>query len=214
MGWLGFLGGASSGGGRAKADAAPASRNSGASRNSTQSGTAHQIRKDVLKVALRETLLRHGIPSAWLSADVLRTPTPKREEGLHVRFLVRHWDARLPQFGPALQQEFTQRLLMLDPKAGDWLMGFSWQFALPDPSLCPSLPPAGSWTAAPVAAREAAPAQPEQPSADVIQGPVRIAPAADDPRADLERLLAVRDADHQRHSADSYAPTRPSTLSE
>lgn len=214
MGWLGFLGGASRNG-RAKADPPSASRSSsGASRNSQQSGSAHAIRKDVLKVALRETLLRHGIPSAWLSADVLRTSTPRHEDGLHVRFLVRHWDARLPQFGPALQQEFMHRLLMLDPKAGDWLMGFSWQFALPDPSLCPALPPAASWTAAPPPAREPPARQEEQPSADVIQGPVRIAPAADDARADLERLLAVRDADHQRHSADSYAPTRPSTLSE
>jgi len=212
MGWLDFLGGAPRGNG-AKKESAPASRTGAASRASPDATSAHAIRKDVLKLALRETLLRNGIPGAWLTADVLRTPTLRKEPGLHVRFQVRHWDERLPQFGPALQQEFTQRLLMLDPRASDWLMGFSWQFALPEATACPPLPPAGSWTAPPSPARGEAPPRQEEPSGDIIQGPVRIPQPVDDARADLEKLLALRDADAQRQRADSYAPTRPATLS-
>ena len=80
------------------------------------------MRKEVLKLVMRETLARNGIPESWLSADLLRTNSAKREQGIHVRLLLRHWDPRLLQHGVALEQEFYKRLLALDPLAPNWLM--------------------------------------------------------------------------------------------
>ena len=176
-------------------------------------GSPHSVRKDLLRLVLREMLQRNGIPSAWLSADLLRTTTARREEGIHVRFLVRTWEPRLMLHGVAFEKEYLQRLLLLDPLAVNWLMGFSWQFVLPDTAVCPPMPHAGSWTAPP--APPAAPAaRPPQESGDVIAGPVVIPQPQDDVRGDLERLLALRDADLNRHGGhrDNYAPTRPATL--
>lgn len=202
---------------------APARQPRAAATNSTQftpshlaSGTAgspHSVRKDLLRLVLRETLSRNGIPQAWLSADMLRTTSTKREQGLHVRFLVREWEPRLLMHGPALEQEFAQRLGVLDPQSADWLMGFSWQFALDDASACPPLPHPGSWTLPPVTEAPAAAAHETKP-ADIIEGPVVIARAGEDVRADLEKLLAVRDADMQRHAqgGDAFAATRPASL--
>lgn len=193
------------------------------SQHTQAGGSSQSVRKDLLKLAMRDTLTRNGIPPTWLAVDLLRTTSAKKEAGLHVRFLVRHWEPRLLQHGVALEKEFTHRLLLLDPQARGWLMGFSWQFALDDTSACPGLPHPKSWTAPPPPSAAAPLATTPAPiaSADVIEGPAPIevrapeeARAPDEVRADLERLLALRDEDLQRHGAreHAYAPTRPATL--
>jgi hypothetical protein len=172
------------------------------------------VRKDLLRLVLRELLTRNGIPQSWLSADMLRTTSSKREQGLHVRFLLRHWEPRLMEHGPAFEQEFTQRLLVLDPGARDWLSGFSWQFALQDTGACRAMPRPGSWTAP--AAQQERPAEgaPLTKPGDIIEGPVHIPRTTDEMRADLEQLLALRDVDLKRQGkgGEHFAATRPASL--
>ena len=197
-------------------------RNSRTAQNSTQfvasqqgpaSNSPHNVRKDLLKLVLRETLTRNGIPQVWMAADMLRTTSPKREQGIHVRFIVRVWEPRLLEHGPGLEKEFLQRLLLLDPQAANWLMGFSWQFGLPEDHEPAPLPLASSWTAPREAPMHHA-AAPETKPGDIIEGPVVIPRPAEDVRADLERLLAARDDDMKRHAqgGDNFAATRPATL--
>src|SRR5687767_15044801 len=73
--------------------------------NSASAGSQHSVRKDLLKVVLRETLTRNGIPASWIGADLLRSNSPKRggESGVHVRLLIRHWDPRLMMCGVAFE---------------------------------------------------------------------------------------------------------------
>lgn len=207
--------------GKKEAPAKPRNSRTPTPPNSTQfvasqmssTSSAHSVRKDLLKLVLRETLTRNGIPQPWLAADMLRTNSPKKEQGIHVRFLVRIWEPRLLEHGPALEKEFVQRLLLLDPQANDWLMGFSWQFALPDASECPDMPHPGSWTGPREPLAQVPP--PMTKPGDIIEGPVVLARSADEVKADLERLLAVRDEDIKRHGpggSDQFAPTRPATL--
>jgi hypothetical protein len=187
----------------------------------TQAGSNSQsVRKDLLKLVLRETLTRNGIPPTWVSADMLRTNSAaRRDTGLHVRFLVRHWDPRLMLHAVAFEQEFFERLTLLDPVAGNWLMGFSWQFTMPDKTACPPLPHPGTWTAPPPPTSPAPLTAQGVPSSfgDVIAGPTSLESSKplDDVRADLERLLALRDEDIRKHAGDHhYAATRPATLPE
>jgi hypothetical protein len=186
----------------------------------TQAGSSAQsVRKDLLRLVLRETLTRNGIPPTWISADMLRTTSAaRRESGMHVRFLVRHWDPRLLQHAVAFEAEFSDRLQLLDPAAGSWLMGFSWQFTMEDKSACPALPHPSTWTAPPAPSAPAPLAANGEPSSygDVIAGPTALEQARplDDVRADLERLLALRDEDLRKHggSERAYAPTSPAIL--
>lgn len=185
------------------------------------------MRRDMMRAVLRKTLTRHGIPASWIGAEMLVATTRGREPGMHWRLLIKHWDPRLLTHAVALQNSLVVRLLGYDPLAADWLMGISWQFALPDEAQCPAMPQAGFWTAEQRHAetREEAPAA--SSFGDVIEGPVRIparparADNKDSVRHDLDKLFAVRDAELKRHAAESgsteptqpmYLPTQPQTL--
>lgn len=184
-------------------------------------------RRELMRTVLRKTLTRHGIPASWIGAEMLVATTRGREPGMHWRLLIKHWDPRLLAHAVALQNSLAVRLMRYDPLAADWMMGISWQFALPDEAQCPAMPQPGFWTAEQRRA-EAVPVEPAEASGDVIAGPVRIATphvapadAKDSVRHDLDKLLAVRDAELKRHAEESgnpdatrpmYLPTQPQAL--
>jgi hypothetical protein len=180
----------------------------GTSPPSRSSATEAGTRRELLRVVLRNTLNRHGIPTAWIGAEMLLATSRGREPGIHWRLVVKHWDPRLMTHAVALQNALIVRVLAFDPLAASWLMGISWQFSLADESVCPPMPHPGIWTSE---TRGKEPAESDQAeldggSGDVIAGPVRIAdpaPQADpdaDVKADLERLFAIRDEEIKLHS--------------
>lgn len=146
-------------------------------------------RRELLKVVLRDTLVKHGIPSSWVQPEMLVSTGGGREPGMHLRLLVKHWDPRLLVHGVAFEKSLNQRVELFDPMAPSWLTGVSWQFALADVSACPEMPDPASWTASP-----AAPAKPRA-------APVAAAPAPSaDRKAALERLMAAGDAKAKRNT--------------
>lgn len=178
------------------------------------------VRKELVRVSARDTLMHSGIPTGWVRADPLTTAVPGREAGVHVRLVVLHWDPRLMVHAVALQQNLEKRIHAMDPQATQWLMGLSWQFSLKDESQCPPLPHPGSWTSAPpsmtttvVVARPEP--EPVAGNADVISGPTRIAggDTSVDARAELERMLSERDADFKKKDGGgSFEATQPMKL--
>jgi len=194
----------------------PASAQPGAGPSTRGPSSPQVVRKELVRVSVRDTLLHNGIPTAWVRADPLTTSAPGRETGVHVRLVVQHWDARLMQCAVALQEHVEKRILALDPAAENWLMGLSWQFDLEDVSHCPPLPHPGSWTSptgAPRSEQRFAPQpEPETASADVISGPTRIGqsePAGEDRRKALERMMSERDADFRRDEGGDFSKTQP-----
>jgi hypothetical protein len=198
---------------------------SAASQQPKSSTSPTSARRELLATVLRDTLTRQGIPAAWLSPEMLLSTSRNREPGIHLRLVIRHWDIRLLVHAVALQNAFIVRLLASDPLAADWLMGISWQFALPDESACPAMPHPGSWTAnaeLPRRAREVGRTEVPGGSADVIAGPLGTAPdrvpsaesQAASVRTDLERLFAVRDAELELNAQRLAGPdaTQPMYL--
>jgi hypothetical protein len=103
-------------------------------------------RRELLRLVLRDTLNRTGIPTSWIGADLLAATSRGREPGIHVRLLLKHWDPRLMLHGVAFENAFKKRVLTLDPLAERWLLGLSWQYSLADEGACPAMPHPGIWT--------------------------------------------------------------------
>lgn len=211
-------------GAQTRAAAGPSSQpHSQLSSSLSQQHAASQstTRRELLRVVLRETLQRQGIPADWIAAEVLGTTSRTGERGVHWRLLVKHWDPRILAHGVAIQHALIKRVTSFDPVASTWLTGISWQFALPDESVCPPLPHPGSWTSPPI--ESALPMAAGAPDGGVIEGPVHIADAArpqhetaiENARADLDQLLAIRDADFREHAASAagtWVKTEPAKL--
>lgn len=106
---------------------------------------AQETRRQLLRLVLRETLQDNGIPFGWVQAEALQAVAPSRE-GIHVRFLICQWQPRFFPYCLAFQRQFKARLLAIDPMARTWLMGFSWQYALPSGTAYAALPPAHTWS--------------------------------------------------------------------
>ena len=201
---------------RAPADAANTQLHSQMPSGLPQQLVASQnaTRRELLRVTLRDTLTRHGIPASWIAAEMLNTTSRGGERGLHWRLQIKHWDPRLPAHTVALQNALVKRVLAFDPMASQWLSGISWQFSLADESQCPGLPHPTSWTAQPRPRSEAI-------APDTAGAPLQIGGApleareTRDERADLGQLLAARDADFRRHASGApktWASTEPAKL--
>ena len=193
------------------------------------SGSQSRSRRELLRVVLRDTLYRHGIPAAWFDAEVLVSTSRAGERGIHWRLVVKHPDERLLTYAVALQHALIKRLTTFDPLASTWLTGVSWQYSLPDGASSPALPHPGTWKEPPgaLALPTAAALPAGGGAADVIAGPTASEQATHraaeqvqqnsvDARADLEGLFAVRDADFRRHAsgdgASEDAATQPMFL--
>jgi hypothetical protein len=180
-----------------------------------------KVRRDLLRVVLRDTLTRAGIPSSWIELNPLAATSSSKQTGVHARFVVKNWSPLVMMHTPGLERLFIQRLLALDPLANEWVMGLSWQLQLPAEAEVAPLPKAGMWSMVPVVpgtqrVHGARPVAPEGASGDVIAGPVHIGTTGDggrahDAKAELDRLLAEGDA-AKREAPGSYDSTQPAPL--
>lgn len=183
-------------------------------------GEQTSTRREMLRVVLRDTLQRHGVPAAWIVGQTFVATSLGREPGIHWRLQVKHWNPELLVHAVALQNNLIKHVMTFDPVAASWLMGVSWQFALEDESACPAMPHPGRWTAVQESARTPARTSHPEDSGGVIAGPVLIHGSAAAAKAesegssaqvDLHRMMAARDAELERH-ARSHETTQPMPL--
>jgi hypothetical protein len=150
-----------------------------------------ESRREMLRIAVSDTLRKHGIPLRWVAVDTLPAVTRLRQRGLHLRLVLREWQPTLLPYGPALQKAVQSRLLRIDPLSSGWLVGMSWAFDMVDHQLCPALPASASW------ARPHEGPRPQEPAA-----------SRPEPREDL--LAGDRDpAFARRHEHTDFRPTQP-----
>ncbi|MEP6790632.1 MAG: hypothetical protein ABI907_04630 [Ramlibacter sp.] len=130
--------------GRSPASAAPAVESSTfhESETTTEQGSRNAPRRELVQVVLRDTMRRHGIPSAWIDCRILSVVSRSNATGMHVQLVVRDGEDRLLAYVPAFQSSFLQGIEKFEPKCSEWLLSLSWQFpgissstpAMPDPA--------------------------------------------------------------------------------
>ena len=99
-------------------------------------------RRELVQVVLRDSMRRHGIPSAWIECRTLTVASRNAmSSGMHVQLIVRDGADRLLAYVPAFQHSFMDEITRMNPRVGDWLLSLSWQFqnltatVMPDPGV-------------------------------------------------------------------------------
>jgi hypothetical protein len=157
--------------------------------NSPGATARDAARRELVAMAVRDTLRKHGIPADWINSEASPALTARKERGIQLRLVLRHWHPALPTCVVALQKSVVARLASLDPLCSDWLVGVVWKFEPADDSVCPTLPHPGYW-------------QPQPAQAE----PGGAASA----RHALKRLLGRGDETFAgRTNADAFSPTQP-----
>lgn len=139
-------------------------------------GSRNAARRDLVHVALRDAMRRHGIPSEWIECRSLSMVQSQKSTGTYVTLIVRGGQDQLLPYVPAFQASLRQELARFDPRVDDWLRGLAWQFEDQVESAA-ATPGSGRWASV-------------TPGMEVTES----AEVDDDLQRDLQALFAIRDA--------------------
>lgn len=99
-----------------------------------------ETRRELLAMAVRETLRKNGIPAHWFATEMVSTLTAARQRGMQLRLVLREWQPQMLAYTVALQRAIEGKLLRMDPLSPAWLAGITWKFEPADAGQCPELP--------------------------------------------------------------------------
>ncbi len=103
-------------------------------------------RRELVRVVLRDTLRKHGIPTDWIGFEI--TPLGNSVEGdAHlVHLVVLKWHEHLMDFAPVLQEQLWLGLGRFSPDVDRTQFIFGWKFS-PD-CACPvdAMPEPAFWS--------------------------------------------------------------------
>lgn len=126
------------------------------SETTTGGGSRNAPRRELVHVVLRDSMRRHGIPSAWIDCRILSVVTRNHRTGMHVQLIVRDGVDRLLMYVPAFQTSFMDEIARFDPRVNDWLLSLSWQFHNLNSKVASLMPDPAVWAASTGAAQLAA----------------------------------------------------------
>jgi hypothetical protein len=168
---------------RPEADSGPVSGTRFQESDDTDEAEREAARRELVQLTLRDTMRRHAVPSDWIECRMLPVVTSKRRTGLHVQFIVKQGQASLLTYIPSFQSSLMAEVEKFEPRAWDWLLSISWQFAGITSQSAGTLPGGGEWRVG--AAQNTAPA--------ALSGAGALT-EDDEIAEDLQALFAIRDA--------------------
>ena len=105
----------------------------------------HNIKRELIRVVLKDTLQRHGIPLSWLDCDATLIARPPAPEALHIELVILKWNEQLLRYAPALQRQLLLSLDRFDPSVDHSGCHVSWRFSLDCGDPFVQMPPPSSW---------------------------------------------------------------------
>lgn len=104
------------------------------------------IQRELIRVVLKDTLRRLGIPFDWLSCEVIIIAHGMGNDELHIQLSLMKWHETFLRYGPALERQLVRGLDRFDPSVDHSKYIISWRFS-PDCG-CPFtvMPPPRFWT--------------------------------------------------------------------
>lgn len=105
-----------------------------------QASTREQTQRQLLTMALRDTLKRNGLVTDCLTAEGIPGSGAARGRGMHVQLVFRDGEPGLLPYAVALEHAFRSTLRRLDPLSTQWMLGLTWRFEPTNPLTWPQLP--------------------------------------------------------------------------
>ncbi len=145
------------------------------------------LQRERVRSALQDTLQKHGLPTGWITCDVL----PKAADAANTLVLltVVKWHGALMDYAPALEQELLKAIDRVDTATIPAGYTFAWKFA-PDCG-CP---------------------QTAMPRPDVWSKPAqKTVVAHEEAKAELHKKFDKIHSEYD-HRSSGFAPTEPGPL--
>lgn len=104
--------------------------------------------RELIRVVLRDTLRKNGIPTDWIGSQIASRTTPGQPTVHQIQLVILKWHEGLLRFAPLLQQQILRSLQQFDPQSDHSGHTVVWSFA---PNCgCPytTLPAPSYWSAA------------------------------------------------------------------
>jgi len=158
-----------------------------------------KLRRDLLRLVLRDTLTSSGIPAGWLAAVIVHTQQQDGTMAFQIRMLVHCVEPELLQQLCAIQQHAEQRLLEIEPNARQWFAGFLWKLSPPSAQPPAALPGPSYWSKLVKAMR----------ARDIAAG--RVKPTREELEQELERTRAELGA-RDFEATEPFDPSQPAPL--
>ncbi len=73
------------------------------------------IQRELVRVVLKDTMRRHGIPFEWLACEVNTVTTSAHTEELHIQLVLMQWHELLLRYAPALEIQLLRGLDRFEP---------------------------------------------------------------------------------------------------
>lgn len=103
------------------------------------------MRVELVRTVLKDTMRAHGLPSDWLRAEVDSLSRAKGNGPLHIRITMTQWNGTLLKYTMALERVILTGLDRYDPAVDHSGYTVSWQFAKECVCPFPTLPAPESW---------------------------------------------------------------------
>ena len=94
------------------------------------SHTQHSdVRRELIRVVLKDTLRLHGVPFGLLACEVIIVARAPGEDELHIQLVIMKWNEQLLRYASALQQQLRLGLDRFDPSIDHSRYIFSWRLS-------------------------------------------------------------------------------------
>lgn len=109
------------------------------------SGGSHDVLRELIRVAFRDTMRQTGVPAQWLDCEVHQRPGPAGTTQTEVHLMIKCWSGHLLRYSQAFQHQFQECLERYDPSTDHSGLEWLWKFAPDCGNPFPKMPPPEEW---------------------------------------------------------------------
>ncbi len=120
-------------------------------------GQHNDVRRELFRVVLKDTLRLHGVPFGLLACEVIIVARAPGKDELHIQLVMMKWNEQLLRYASALQQQLRLGLDRFDPSIDHSRYIFSWRLSPDSGCPFPFMPDPKSWRQSATAQVEPAP---------------------------------------------------------